>query len=233
MKNAGKSILTAIVMILIVGVLGFLLTNGLRLIDEHNSVQKEAKLALEDYLSTGKELPVGEYVSYEVRWVLGPFATETKTQSTNGIKATSGEMSYYFLFLEEPDGLSIMALEAQNVQEVETLNHMSDWLADREGFPYGGSTLKVQGKLREMKDAELLRLYKSDLLSIFGLSSNDPAVRYLILDTTAGREGPFLIVAGAAVAILLIVLIRNKAKKKAAATAAAPVSYSYDPERKA
>ena len=79
MKKVGGAILRAVVIILLVGGIGFLVTNGIRLFDEHNSMQKEAKIALEDSLSSGQELPVGEYVSYEARWVLGPFATETET----------------------------------------------------------------------------------------------------------------------------------------------------------
>ena len=157
MKKVGGAILRAVVIILLVGGIGFLVTNGIRLFDEHNSMQKEAKIALEDSLSSGQELPVGEYVSYEARWVLGPFATETETHSTNGISATLSELSYYYLILEEDDGLSLMALKAQNAQVNETLERMSDWLMSVDGFPYGGETLKVQGKLEEMKDTELRR----------------------------------------------------------------------------
>ena len=235
MKKVGGALLRAVVIILLVGGIGFLVTNGIRLFDEHNSMQKEAKIALEDSLSSGQELPVGEYVSYEARWVLGPFVTETETNSTNGISATLSELSYYFLILEEDDGLSLMALKAQNAQVNETLERMSDWLMSVDGFPYGGETLKVQGKLEEMKDTELRRYFSEDLQEIFGISPNDPAVRYLVLDTTEGRDGILLILAAAAVALLLIVVIIKKAKKKAPApVAAAPAGDDaprpYDPE---
>lgn len=235
MKKVGGAILRAIIAILLVGGIGFLVTNGMRLINENNSMQKEAKIALEDYLSSGQDLPVGEFVSYEARWVLGPFATETKTSTTNGISATASELSYYYLILEEGDGLSLMALEVENAQDNQTLTRMSDWLAGVDGFPYGGETLKVQGKLEEMKDAELRRYFSEDLQEIFGLSPNDPAVRYLVLDTTEGRDGIFLIVAAVAVAALLVVVIVKKAKKKAPAPVAeAPAKEDaprpYDPE---
>ena len=86
-----------------------------------------------------------------------------------------------------------------------------------------------------MKDAELRRYFSEDLQEIFGLSPNDPAVRYLVLDTTEGRDGIFLIVAAVAVAALLVVVIVKKAKKKAPAPVAeAPAKEDaprpYDPE---
>ena len=235
MKKVGGAILRAVVIILLVGGIGFLVTNGMRLINENNAMQKEAKIALEDFLGSGQDLPVGEYVSYEARWVLGPFATETETQSTNGISATAGVRSYYYLILDEGEALSLMALEVENTQENETLERMSDWLLGVDGFPYGGETLKVQGKLEEMKDAELRRYFSEDLQEIFGLSPTDPAVRYLVLDTTAGRDGIFLIAAAVAVAALLIVVIVKKAKKKAPAPVAASSAGDdtprpYDPE---
>lgn len=217
MKKVGGTILRYLLAFVLIGALGFLVTNGLRLIDEHNSVQKTAKIALEDYLSSGQELPVGEYVSYEARWVLGPFATETETRSTNGISATAGVTSYYYLVLGKSEPQSILALAVQNAEDNKTLEQMSDWLLGVDGYPRSGNTLKVQGKLREMKDLKLRSLYSEDIQSIFGVSATDPSVQYLVLDTTAGRDGVFLIVAGAAVALLLIVVIYKKAKKKSAA----------------
>ncbi len=217
MKKVGGTILRYLLAFVLIGALGFLVTNGLRLIDEHNSVQKTAKIALEDYLSSGQELPVGEYVSYEARWVLGPFATETETRSTNGISATAGVTSYYYLVLGKSEPQSILALAVQNAEDNKTLEQMSDWLLGVDGYPRSGNTLKVQGKLREMKDLKLRSLYSEDIQSIFGVSATDPSVQYLVLDTTAGRDGVFLIVAGAAVALLLIVVIYKKAKKKTAA----------------
>lgn len=230
MKKAGSAILRYVIIFAVFAVLGFLLTSGLRMFHERSSMQKEAKIALEDYLSTGKDLPVGEYVSYEVRWVIGPFATETETSNTNGISATAGVKSYYYLLLDEGDTLSLMALGVENAQDNRTLERMSDWLLSVEGYPYGGETLKVQGKLSEMTDSELRSYYSESIQSIFGVSPNDPAVRYLVLDTTAGRDGILLIAAAAAVALLVIVVFVKKAKNKAPAPTAAASPKTYDPE---
>ena len=238
MKNVGKSLLVYAVGFVLVALLGMLVTSGSRYIDEHAS-QRDAKIALEDYLSTGRELPVGKYVSYQARWVLGPFATKTSTSTTNGATATSGVSSYYFLILEEQDSLSVMAMEVNNVRENGTLEQMSDWLLSVDGFPYGGPTAKVQGTLRELNETRLRNLYTSELKSSLGLSSDDPAVRYLLLDTTAGRGGIYLILIGSAAALILIAVLVHKAKKKPkpvyapmqANTISDPDSYSdsYDP----
>lgn len=222
MKNAGKSILVYIVGFILVAALGFLFTNGTRYIDEHNNMQKEAKIALEDYTSTGRAFPVGEYVSYEARWVLGPFATETTSSTTNGVKATSGVSSYFYLVL---DDATLMAVKVNNANDSETLKQMSDWLVSVEGYPNNGRTLTLRGELKEMTDQQLLSYYREDLYSIFGLTSSDPAVRYLLLDTTAGRGGIYLIIFGA---IALLVLIVVLSKKKTAQPLPKTSGYAFD-----
>ena len=223
MKQAGKSILYYIIGFILVGVLGLLLTNGTRFLDEHNNSQKTAKIALEDYTSTGRDFPVGEYVSYEARWVIGPFATETKSRTTNGVTATAGVSSYYFLVL---DDMTVMAMKVNNANDTEQLNQMSNWLLSVDGFPTNGRTLKVQGNLKEIKDQELLSYYREDLYSIFELSSSDPAVRYLLLDTTAGRDGIYLFILGAVAVLILIAVI----SKKKSTPVPAPTTHSFDPD---
>lgn len=214
-----KRILGFIVGIIAVGVVAYLFTSGTRFIDENNNMQRSAKIALEDYVDTGRELPVGEYVSLEARWVIGPFATETSTSTTNGIEATSGVDYYYFLILE--DG-TIMALESNNKKERETLDRMSDWLLGVDDFPMNGETLKVNGKLKELKKADLLSLYRSGIINTFGISSSDASVRYLVLDTTAGRETIYLIIGGVIAVGIIAAVIANRRKKKARQTASQP-----------
>ena len=212
LANIGKTLLRYIVAILVIGVAAFLLTNGTRFLNENNTMQQEAKIALEDYISSGKEFPTGEFVSLNARWVLGPFATETSTSTTNGIQATSGVAYYYFLVLEDE---TLMALKAENTKECETLNRMSDWLLEQDGFPRNGETLKVQGKLTALKDAELKEMYHNDALSIFGLSAGDPALRDLVLDTTAGREMLYYIIFGAVIVLILGFILFRRSRKKA------------------
>lgn len=219
--NKLKGIGAYVILFIVVGILGYLATTGFRYLDEHNSMQKEAQIALEDYIGGDKDLPVGEYVSLEARWVIGPFATETSTRTTNGIEATSGEAEYYYLVLEDA---TVMALKTSNAQEKTTLTRMSDWLMSVDGYPWDGETLKVQGKLRRMTDKQLTELYNKYLQNTFGLSSSDSSVRFLVLDTTAGRSGLYLILGGAAVVIILIAVVAAKKKKKKAQPPEAPAN---------
>ena len=218
-RNFGSIILRYVIGFLVIGAFGFVLTNGTRFLNENNSMQREAKIALEDYISTGRDLPIGEYVSLEARWVLGPFATETSTSSTNGIKATSGVAYYYFLLLEDE---TVMALKTENLQEREVLDRMSDWLVSVDGFPMNGETLKVQGKLTDMKDKDLTAMYKEYLSDIFDLQPDDPTVRYLVLDTSSGREQLYLIIVAGIVLLVLAVVFIRRGKKKNSLPPAGP-----------
>lgn len=219
-KNTGMAVLRTVIAVVLVGAAAFLFTTGSRWLNENNPLQRSAKIALDDYVNSAKEFPAGEYVSLNTRWVIGPFATETSTSTTNGIKATSGVAYYYFLVLEDE---TVMAAKTENVREREVLDRMSDWLLAVDGYPMNGETLTLQGKLSKMTDKDTVRLYNENLYSVFGLSANDPAVRYLVLDTTAGRGAIYFIIAGgAAVLILAFVLIGKNRKKARARAQAAP-----------
>ena len=217
-KNTGLAVLRTVIAVVLVGAAAFLLTTGSRWLNENNSMQRGAKIALDDYVNGAREFPVGEYVSLNARWVIGPFATETTTSTTNGIKATSGVAYYYFLVLEDQ---TVMAAKTENVREREALDRMSDWLLDADGYPMNGETITLQGKLSKMTDKDTVRLYNEDLRSVFGLSANDPAVRYLVLDTTAGRGAVYFIIAGCAAALILAFVLISRMKKKARARAQA------------
>ncbi|MBQ4451788.1 MAG: hypothetical protein II912_05385 [Clostridia bacterium] len=207
----GKRILGAIVGIIAVGLIAWLVTNGTRFLNANNSMQREAKTALEDYIDGNQDLPMNEYVSLEARWVIGPFAEETTTSTTNGIKATSGVSEYYFVVLKD---MSFMALKTENTREIETLDRMTDWLLGVDGFPMNGETLKVQGKLKKMTDKDLLSLYRTNLMSVFSVSSTDSAVRYVYLDTTAGHEAPYLIIGGVIAVGVIALILYNRSRKK-------------------
>ena len=207
-----SSLLRIILGLVAVGVVSFLLTNGIRILNENNSLQRGAQIELEDYINSGEEFPVGKFVSLETRWVIGPFATETSTSSRNGIKATASVEYYYFLVLEDH---TIMALKTQNKTEKATLDRMSNWLLSVDGFPTNGETIKLQGKLKTIKDNDLLNLYRSGLASTFALSSDDPAVRYVVLDTTAGREQVYIIIIGITVVLMVVYQVRRKLKNRA------------------
>ena len=207
----GRSILYLLIGVIVVGLAGLLVTTGIRYLNENNSMQRDAKIALEDYIDNGWAFPTGEYVSLTARWVVGPYATETRASRTNGISATSGVLNYYYIILEDN---TIMTLMVENAREKAVLNRMSDWLLSVDGFPMDGETIRLQGTLRELKDEELLSLYRQHLASISDIPASDPSVRYLVLDTTEGREGLYLIIGGLMALIVIILIIQNKKGRK-------------------
>lgn len=225
-RNAGKgkgcfsSIFAYIVYILIsIGVF-FLVSNAGNLIHQYDSLQRSASISLNEIIDNGEEFPIGEYVSLNTRWVIGPIITETSTSSwggSDGPTATTGVDYYYFGVLEDD---TIIAIKTSNSKEVETLDRMSDWLLDVYGFPMNGETILLQGKLEKMTDRELISLY-DDSLSVFELEPGDPAVRYVVLDTTTGRFGLFIAIGAVVAVVVVIVLVRSSSKKKAAKKAAA------------
>ena len=74
MKKVGGAILRAVVIILLVGGIGFLVTNGIRLFDEHNSMQKEAKERM--VRRCGPICQTDQLGMDAYRWLNGPWPWE-------------------------------------------------------------------------------------------------------------------------------------------------------------
>ena len=228
-NGKGSSVLGFIIGILVVGLIGYGISNLSRTVGENNNNQKKADVSLNDYIDSGRDYPVGKYVSLDVRWVSGPYATNTHTETTNFIfTATTAEDNYYLAYLE--DG-TVMAICSSNKEEKEKLDKLSTWLNSVEGFPRTGEVLHLQGNLKEMtEDGATSEIKKNnqDLMSYYktavvraGLSTSDKRVHYLVLDTTAGRDGIYIWLIGGAAVLILILWIRSRSKKKAAANSSA------------
>lgn len=179
------------------------------------SLQRSAKIALEDFTDSGRELPVGEYVSYEARVVLGPFAYKSTTSFFNSMKLNAAETGYFY-FLLLGDG-TLMAINTANDEEKAAFDRISERLLASDEVTTDGETVRINGRLKEFKDEELREIYRSEIGNVFGISPDDPGVRYLILDTTAGREHVFYIGFAALVALIagFIIAGQHKGKRKA------------------
>lgn len=218
----GSALLRYVIGIVVAMVIFYLFSEGGNLLRQNNNSQRKAEISLNDYIDQGKEFPEKEYVSLNVRWVIGPYATETTTStygprgSSGGLTATTGVNYFYYVVL---DDMTLMTIKSANNAEVETLDRMSEWLLGVDGFPTNGETFTLQGKLEKMTQSDLLKEYKSNL-SIFGLTENDPEVRYLVLDTTEGREGMYIGIVIVVAAIVIALVIRSRGKKKKAQEAA-------------
>lgn len=214
----GSAMLRYIIGIVVAMVIFYLFSEGGNLLRQNNNSQRKAEISLNDYIDQGKAFPEKEYVSLNVRWVIGPYATETTTStygsrySDGGLTATTGVNYFYYVVLED---MTLLTVKTANNAEVETLDRMSEWLLNVDGFPMNGETFTLQGKLEEMTQADLLKEYKANL-SIFGLTENDPEVRYLVLDTTEGREGLYIGIVIVVAAVIIALVIRSRGKKKKA-----------------
>ena len=214
----GSAMLRYIIGIVAATVIFYLVSEGGNLLRQNNNSQRKAEISLNDYIDQGKAFPEKEYVSLNVRWVIGPYATETTTStygprgSSGGLTATTGVNYFYYVVLED---MTLMTIKSANNAEVETLDRMSEWLLNVDGFPMNGETYTLQGKLEKMTEADLLAEYKANL-SIFGLTANDPEVRYLVLDTTEGREGLYIGIVIVVAAVIIALIIRSRGKKKKA-----------------
>ena len=222
-KGKGGSFLGLIIGIVILGLVGWGLTNLYRTIDENNNSQKQADISLNEYVDSGKDLPVGEYVSLDVRFVAGPYATNTHTETTNYIfTATTAEDDYYVVMLEDN---SIISVCTANKAEKEKLNKLAEWWNSVDGTPMTGEVVRLQGDLKEMgkssdNEKELMDYYKSFLQSA-DVSPYDQRVHYVYLDTKTGRTSYIGWVIGGAAVLILILWFRSRSKKKKAAADAA------------
>lgn len=174
------------------------------------ALQRKAKIDLKDYVGEGKELPVGEYVCFDARYVFGPFAHKVSTSFFNTVKLNS-QVTGYFYYLMLEDG-TLMAVNTANEEEKATFDRISEKLLSANEVITDGETRRVNGRLREIKDEELIKIYQEGVRESFGASPDDPRVRYFTLDTTAGREWVFFAGIGALFVVLLAFITAGQLK---------------------
>ncbi len=210
-EGKGKNFITLIITFILIGVIGSLGTSLFRYIEDHNGNQKEAKISLNELIKEGKDIPTGEYVGVDVRWVLGPYATNTETVQRNGIKTTSSVENYYYLIL---DDMTIMSVKSRNADEVAKMDAMTKWLTNVDGFPTDGEVLHLQGNIEKITNSELLK-YFDENLNWLGLTKSSAQVKHLNLNTTVGRSGVYVwVFAAVAVVVIVIIVMRRKKKKQ-------------------
>lgn len=217
-SGCGGAILSMLIRVAIGAVLFFLVTGGINWVNQNNNMQRKADTYLNDIVSMGGRPEEGDYVRLSTRWVYGPFAEETQTysygsrSSSGGLTATVNTIQYYYVWLD--DG-SIMAIKTSNADEIETLDRMSNWFLSVDGFPTTGEVLALNGKLKEIKAGDL-KGYYADGLSLFGRDVFSEDVHLLMLDTSAGREMFYILMAGAVVIVIVVLVVVSKSKKKRA-----------------
>jgi len=198
--------------------IGFYIVTGIMsMASKHINYQKKAEISLNEIVEKGENLPIGSYVELDARLVLGPYASYTETQTftisgeDSGATATTSVKYYYYVFLE--DG-RIMTLATTNEQEIIALDRITAWVADSDDLTEG-ETLTVRGRLSEMEDDEL-RTYYEKYLYLMGVERNSPQMCYVVLDTTAGREGAYIAVVVCVVGVVILYALNKKVRKRRA-----------------
>jgi len=200
----------------VVCLVGFYIITGIMsMASKHINYQKKAEISLNEIVRQGENLPVGSYVELDAQFVLGPYASYTETQTftirgaDTGPTATTSVKYYYYVFLE--DG-RIIALATTNEQEIEALDRMTVWMTNLDDLSEG-EVLTVRGRLSELKNDDL-RTYYEKYLYMMGIERNSPEICYVVLDTTAGREGVYIAAIACIVFIVILYVLRNKARKR-------------------
>lgn len=128
------------------------------------------------------------------------------------------------------DDGSFIALATSNTNEHKALDRMSEWLTRVDGFPTDGEIFTVQGDLRNLTEKDILKIYQ-DFIIKCGVSLDDSRIRYVVLDTSAGREQLYFIIAGVVAVVAVALFIRSRMKKKKEIESIMDEAASDDPAR--
>ena len=168
---------------------------------------------LEDYYNG--PYPVGEYVEFDVKSVLGNYA-ETK-HTTNGIPTGTDQ---YFVIWTDDD--SFLSIKVKNKKDVETLEKIVDetWASDSW---YSTTTFHATGKLKNISDPELRGFYNDffdEFCSYMEIDKSELTgqfdIKEIEIDCTDSRGslwGMFALFLGLGVVLVLIGLATLKKAK--------------------
>ena len=210
------SIFATSMLYVIFGILIFYAMTGFtKWFNGNNNIQREAEIHMNALIESGDELPIGEYADLEVNLVFGPYATYTQSRemSRYEITAVVKETEYYFIILED---MTVMSIATANDNEKAVLSRLSNQLenAIMTNSTPSKETYLVRGELTEMENGELRDIFEENADYLFGLTPDSPALRTVVLDTDAGREGGYNIATAVIVFIVfIIVLLLSKIRK--------------------
>lgn len=219
-EGAAKSFLYLVLrcaVAMLLGIVGFkAIYGGINAVDQSRSLQQQAEISLNEALEQNQPLPVGEYVSFDVRWVFDSYATNTRTRTYGDNEdkplAKSETVEYYYLILA--DDLTLMSVATVNEEEIRALNSLTEQTISQilaGGLSEEGDSFLLQGKLIEMDNPEWKSIYE-ETLEDYGLFVPE-MVRYLVLNTGYGREHVYYKLFGALGVIVVIAVVYWKIRE--------------------
>lgn len=184
--------------------------SGGKLLSERDSLQKKANLSFNQMVEEGNLPQVGDYVSVETRFVIA-YADSTNTRSVYGTEIEAGKKIYYMVVLDDGTVLSVCT---SNLSEIETLNRLEEILLSEESDDSAEYAI-LHGEIKELKENELLSIYE-EALELTGVSGDEYfSTTYLVLDTSAGRYGKYLVYSAITLLVCGVIVFRILRKNRA------------------
>lgn len=191
-RGSGRAFLLFVVLIVVSSILFDIVDACRMLMEQNRGLQQRAKISLNEAFAQNQPLPVGEYVSFDTRWVFGRYATNTYTYSLRNRKnqplKEAKKEKYYYLVVA--DDLTLMTVATTNLEEIHALDSLVEQteLQISEGeLSEEGDSILLQGNLVELDDSDIKDILV-EVLDELGLSADSDYVRYLVLDTDSGRD---------------------------------------------
>lgn len=219
-RGFGSMILSYLLYAIVAVAVIALFSGGQNWLHSHNRVFREGSAEnLNEIIAAGQELPMDQFVSLEVKGVLGTYATNTTSNTSNlsgGAKFTSGVDYYYAVVLEDGRIITVIACDRQDTDGLNAVSDALDAYAgsgslfDDPAFP----SYTITGKLRELTDQKVIGYYNSTL-SAAGFDSASFGYTTIALDASAVRTDRVLLVVGAvALGLVILILARRSARKR-------------------
>ena len=217
-KNGGfGSRMLGVLVYIIVGIVIIaIFSGGQNWLHQHNGFLRQGDApSLNEMRARGEDFPEGQFVSLEVKGVLGNYATNTSSTETHGAKFQTGVDYYYAVILDDLTVLSVIASDQEDVRQLNALaeaqeQYTGDNLFQDPNFP----SYTITGKVQELKNQEVLRYFNEALPASILYNSSFTVTHYAVNASDVRTDRVLLyIVLPIAVLILIAILIHRRNKR--------------------
>lgn len=217
-KNGGfGSRMLGVLVYIIVGIVIIaIFSGGQNYLHQHNSFLRQGDApSLNEMRARGEAFPEGQFVSLEVKGVLGNYATNTSSTETHGAKFQTGVDYYYLVVLEDLTVITVIASDQEDIRQLDALvdavnKYNGTSLFSEPDFP----SYTITGKVQELKNKDVLRYY-DEALSYGGFDNSYFNVTHIAVNASDVRTDKVLlyIVLPIAALILIAILIHRRNKR--------------------
>lgn len=217
-KNGGFGgrILGLLVYIIVGIVIIAIFSGGQNWLHQHNGFLRQGDApSLNEMRARGEDFPEGQFVSLEVKGVLGSYATNTSSTETHGAKFQTGMDYYYLVLLDDFTLMTVIACDQEDIRQLDALveavnDYSGNTLFTDPSFP----SYTITGKVQELTNKDVLR-YFNEALGYAGLNNAYFTVTHYAVNASDVRTDRVLlyIVLPIAALILIAILIHRRNKR--------------------